>query len=312
MRLRALSQDIEIERLISAGPVNGGILSVHDEALYLQTRDGKIIVLAKTVIGNGPKFVLIAHDGSFKGEPFLIRSDDIFEADNRVITIGGGRIVIQCEDAEKWDPSLGCLRPRPLCEIRVRVDAAVRAVREGKTGGGLVPFFRSIDEFFLNEGKGGGGAGGPTSIVKGRLNSFARALSPRRRGELKEAVRMIIGLGDGLTPSCDDMLVGFIGFMYGLRHMPSHESFAAGILSCIAQVVEGEGGRTNPLSAHFLREAVRGRFTEHLKKFIQALFMLSDKNVETAARRVLEYGATSGADVIFGSALAFKAVIARQ
>ena len=58
--------------------------------------------------------------------------------------------------------------------------------------------------------------------------------------------------------------------------------------------------RTTAVSRHFLAAASEGRFTERVKGLVRAIFDENEKRVAAAAKRVLECGATSGADLIEG------------
>ena len=103
----------------------------------------------------------------------------------------------------------------------------------------------------------------------------------------------LCGLGPGLTPAGDDWLAGWL---VGLRLVsPGSDLHGAG-----EAVLEAAEGRTTMLSLAFLRCAARGEVAEPWHALLAALAAGTATNVETAAARVLCFGATSGADMLTG------------
>ncbi|MBA3065969.1 DUF2877 domain-containing protein [bacterium] len=93
--------------------------------------------------------------------------------------------------------------------------------------------------------------------------------------------KKLLGLGSGLTPSGDDFLVGYIAakkmdgieIPFKLNLSSRHSGLSA----------------TTPLSAHFLKHALRGRFSDKIIGFIK------DGDLS-----ILSFGESSGAATAFG------------
>ncbi len=106
---------------------------------------------------------------------------------------------------------------------------------------------------------------------------------------LIDAASALAGLGPGLTPTGDDVLAGVM-----LRlHLMGHAALAAPMYAAAAP-------RTTRLSRAFLSAARDGLVNVAWMDLLQALAHGPLMALDRAARRVLAFGATSGADMLHG------------
>ncbi|GHU73195.1 hypothetical protein AGMMS49992_11000 [Clostridia bacterium] len=98
----------------------------------------------------------------------------------------------------------------------------------------------------------------------------------------------VIGLGAGLTPSVDDAAVGWAAFQAAKGKAWT--------------IDETELNRTTDVSAKYLRLASEGFFSEALTLLMDAVFGSGD--LARAMADTASIGATSGADMLFGIAIA--------
>lgn len=118
-----------------------------------------------------------------------------------------------------------------------------------------------------------------------RIESFLAAAGGGYE-EVSAAVKGLLGLGRGLTPACDDWLVGY---MYATRRTGKTEVCAA----VSKAVLEYAGEYTNAVSAAYLRAAAHGEYYELLE---DCLFG-EDAN---SIARLLSIGSSSGSDMLSG------------
>ena len=111
----------------------------------------------------------------------------------------------------------------------------------------------------------------------------------RRRG-----ISRLSGCGIGLTPSGDDFIAGFLLGLGALQRMGFRDWTAEQ-----GRVLEWTGLR-DVLSASFLSCAARGHTFESMRELIVALDLGSGESVRTWTERLLQVGATSGADTAVG------------
>ncbi|HXF83001.1 MAG TPA: DUF2877 domain-containing protein [bacterium] len=131
------------------------------------------------------------------------------------------------------------------------------------------------------------------------LEELADAL---RRGDdalLRQAAGRLAGRGPGLTPSGDDALVGAMTALTMIR--------GGGAARLRRAIARSAVGRTTRLSAAYLKAASRGEAGEAWHRLRDALAEGSAGQVEEAARGVMAFGETSGADMLAGFVLAFPA-----
>ncbi len=120
-----------------------------------------------------------------------------------------------------------------------------------------------------------------------------------------EAVRRdladLIGLGPGLTPSGDDMLIGLLAALW-TRGLAGGEDAvrAMGKIGLIRSLLAGFSERTTLISWNFLAHAAAGRFAEPVIKIIRALLGGDDGTLSALVCRLFFHGASSGRDTYFG------------
>jgi len=153
---------------------------------------------------------------------------------------------------------------------------------------------------------------GPGAARPGELNIFAasavdrlvlleEALYSGKEDELTGAVRGLIGLGLGLTPSSDDMLAGMVLLCVLSQVNGGRRQDACRLLAKVTAAAAP--GRTTSLSAEYLRSAASGRGNERLTRLCASVLTGERDAVERETMRVLEIGETSGTDMVLGIVL---------
>ncbi|MEJ8547561.1 DUF2877 domain-containing protein [Brevibacillus borstelensis] len=128
--------------------------------------------------------------------------------------------------------------------------------------------------------------------LTGELKNVILSEDPIR---IKQVLRKVIGRGQGLTPSGDDLLVGcLIGAVYGGTRC---ESFCHGLRELLLE----EGRRlTTEVSQEYLLYALDNRFGSRIRRLADALFAGSPEELQSALQETLAVGHTSGIDTVMG------------
>ena len=115
-----------------------------------------------------------------------------------------------------------------------------------------------------------------------------------------QGARMLIGLGEGLTPAGDDCLVGALAVLrrFARPWLVSHPEIAAALSAAV-----GDG--TTIVGQEFILHALDGLFSEVVLQLVTAT---SVEDVRRAATQLLAMGGTSGADTLQGMELALEAI----
>ena len=117
-----------------------------------------------------------------------------------------------------------------------------------------------------------------------------------------DAASRLIGLGEGLTPSGDDCVVGCLATIHRLapEWLVAHDVLRE-------QLAGAAASRTTDVARDFLLEALEGRFAEPVRLLVTAG---CDEAARPAASELLAMGATSGADTLHGIRLGCRALSA--
>ncbi|WP_336645153.1 DUF2877 domain-containing protein [Microbacterium sp. USHLN186] len=293
--LRAHTWDAALEETLSGGsdaPVLGiasapriaAVHSVHTWVVNIRCGDD-LIALAHQRLDDAPWTVRIAHDDW----PALTASrvDDAVALSPGGITLsrasGAVRIGLAPDAARRLMPAEGAPAPSALrrtLEILSAIPSPAAAT----------PF----------------GALAADALAAGirRLRVSARQLldapSPEAADAVARSADRLIGLGEGLTPSGDDVLTGlaFVAAHPGLALRP--------LLDPLSTVAAAAEARTTLLSAVTLRAALDGRARLRMHDLLLALIDADEPRLRDAIIRTAAIGHTSGYDILTGIRLGLE------
>lgn len=117
-----------------------------------------------------------------------------------------------------------------------------------------------------------------------------------------QAARDMIGLGPGVTPSGDDILIGFFAGLWSLvgesqARLTFIQSFGRALMSIATS--------TNEISRTYLYHATQGQFSSSLSDLARALAKGGD--LEETAQATMHVGHSSGMDSITGFLIGLRA-----
>ena len=115
--------------------------------------------------------------------------------------------------------------------------------------------------------------------------------------DLGEVLAKVVGRGPGSTPSGDDVLVGILAVLSS----PASGTAGARASESLGQAILPLLRTTTDISGQLLRQAVKGLFSRDVHELISALLgNPGPQQLLNTIRRVIETGATSGADTCMG------------
>ncbi|GIK08712.1 MAG: DUF2877 domain-containing protein [Chloroflexi bacterium] len=107
------------------------------------------------------------------------------------------------------------------------------------------------------------------------------------------AARYLVGRGKGLTPSGDDIL---LGFFLALKLFGQ----ASGLTQPLLDFIERS---TTSISAAYLRDLANGYISEYFQMFCQATALEDPDRLRSAIEQITTIGSTSGYDSLMGMSL---------
>lgn len=263
--IRVLRVGRHVARRLGSGPAAAArVHSVFERAANLRWHDGRLVALH----GPGPLLApfALALERLPRAGALAVGADARREGTRLFL----GDVVLDWRDAEAATTSVGAAG---------RVDGAAGAVLLGAAPAarGRMP-----------------GARARRLLADGIRRAEARAFIAGARG--------LIGLGEGLTPSGDDVLVGALAALHRFRRQ-----FLARRPSIRTALAAAVRDGTTDVGREFILHALDGAFSEVVTAVLTAR---SGAAARSAARRLLDTGATSGADTLAGIRLACRALAA--
>jgi hypothetical protein len=112
------------------------------------------------------------------------------------------------------------------------------------------------------------------------------------------SVRALIGLGTGLTPSGDDLLVGYLT---GLWCTVQNNSERMQFISALGKEVIRFSPQTNDISRNYLYHAAQGQVSSRLADLAEAICCGESLGcIRTKVESAMQVGHTSGMDTVTG------------
>ena len=125
-----------------------------------------------------------------------------------------------------------------------------------------------------------------------------RLIAAALRAESKEAVwvgKQLVGLGWGLTPTCDDFMAGMLAAFWFNRDYPIRKLAELG--ECLAVCGETQ---TTAVSAQFLKWAAKGYFSQGILELLECLRGEDELCLCAKLQQLLSMGHSSGCDTLMG------------
>jgi hypothetical protein len=250
------------------------VLSVHTHACNLENGDGAIAALVSPRHGNGP-FHVVAPAAIFatltRGEPVYLGAG--------LIRLSSG--ILDARSAECWSPRLPHAASTPLDSYLLHY---LTLVLHEKLASALIPHPQQ-----------------KMTILQGRVSEGLAAL---QRGwqtddlsQVANGARQLAGLGPGLTPAGDDLLVGWLA---GIFFLGEGCGLGPKVKRVAGAVVDVATSQTTRLSAAWLHFAGNGELAEPWHQLANGLNRGDTIATEQVVDRILGTGATSGHDAMIG------------
>ncbi len=259
MRVHAQTVARPLLSLLTSVPSPLRVLSVHRHACNLLLASGEVLALVHPALGEGPFHVVLAEPVPF--EAVCAQSARGTATREQVIV---GELQVHLGAARVWDPTPRWPERR---EALVRGQAILVPLLAGTPSDALVAAVNErVREALAAWRQRGGGAAG--------VGHLAWALA---------------GLGPGLTPAGDDVLLGLLAAWHACRAaacMPD--------ATPPGPAVEVAQERTTRLSAAWLRHAAAGRFAAAWHRLARALGEQSPAEIARAGEGIMQTGASSG------------------
>ncbi|TKS59326.1 MAG: hypothetical protein EWM72_02338 [Nitrospira sp.] len=276
---------------------SGVIHSVFHHACNVSLKSDELLTLVSSEKGNFPQGIRLETSPKFTflnqlrvGQPVACRGG--------IIRISGSDLSIDLRTASHWHVDLKGLR----VDLHQRDTAqawAVAWVELGKhrRGDGISGMIAAIPLPRQNPVT----SPGIKILVERAVQTLPALINATRNFQVEgaiTAIRPLIGLGPGLTPSGDDFIVGYLA---GLWSTAGSDSSRLRFISTVGAWLSQAAVGTNAISYTYIKSAVKGNISEPIVTLAQRFGQANNMDsVREAAGTALQVGDTSGADGVLG------------
>jgi Protein of unknown function (DUF2877) len=210
-----------------------------------------------------------------------------------------GALAIELRNARRWKcdlPALQADMTNPAVANAWRRAWQVVSKRQGCSGYEVITENLVFSDNVVRPGR----LGNVEEAIRGLVDATRRCDLTATR-----AVGTLIGLGAGLTPSCDDLLTGYLA---GLWCAVQRRSERVRFLSDLGKEVLRLSSRTNDISRTYLYHAVRGQVSSLLDASARTICQGGNPDsLLDAVEAAMRVGHTSGGMAVVGLLLGLTA-----
>jgi len=278
--------------------------SVFDHAIYMHDGEDGFIKIIKDREFVSPSSIVISGMDNISFKSIDMQDGTQIEFLKDKITSKEGGFSLHFGNALTWQlPQLPQeTEIRSLEEINLNLRILKDIIYTSPSREGLVPLLENVDKFgplevFVKDQKPG-----MSEKARPYIDSLMWGIFSGDIETIKSSAGSILGLGPGLTPSCDDFIAGLILSLNTAstslcKNEPEAVEFFAKMSEEISILAKE---KTTIYSSWFISESAIG---EGPKAALDLIFSIITKNPEEVAKKskeLISVGATSGADIAIG------------
>ncbi|WP_101876511.1 DUF2877 domain-containing protein [Lachnoclostridium edouardi] len=277
---RGISLHNQIGEMLSQGPKYGKVHSVFRRTVNLTDEDENMISLVTRKMDYAPISILVDID-EFQ-DCKICAGEAVYFHEKRIII---GPRILDISHAEHYVLKRGVY----------------------KSSGDLLEKNLKYLESFIY-------ANGPEAIYSFETAAFQMVVQRTRlvqkafleddREQIIQAGKGLLGLGQGLTPSGDDVLMG-IFLVLGLDNSPAKH-----LHSILEEIIKDSREETTDISYEGLYRASKGFYRSILSEAAEAL--ARSKNIGEILRKVMAIGHSSGRDLLYGILTGYKILVEKE
>ncbi len=269
---------------------SGTILATFRRSCYIDL-DGRIAALVAPELLNGPLNIVVAIGRDFFFDRLQTKSS--VSATPTLIVLDGS-LHITLSIAQSWDAALTPWSETHVAPLRVNLHLLRSVLLREAPKESFAQYLAAragTRQAIPTEA--------PSSRVQRAMSTLVAGMRKLDLPTIKDGARQLAGLGSGLTPSGDDVLVGVL-LALTIRPSPMTAPMRTALVTAAM-------GRTTRISDAYLEAAGRGEASEAWHRLLVVLPTGDPSVLLPAVRRVMAFGETSGADMLTGFVLALDA-----
>lgn len=268
----------------------GRIHSLFRRVVNFEGGDGQIYTILDKSLDNGPYAVRVDFEENDNLFGFEIKLKDEVVIEHNKLRLGAA-ISIKFDRCRIWEPPSIGKKPDEIDkkQLRDNIDLYRRRLIDSQIRGGCSYYHikgiagRELYKAVLMERE-----------LDRRISNFIASLKSGG-SELEKDIIPLVGLGNGLTPSGDDFISGFISALGVIK-----DDRAKAALERIKSVLKRSVISTTDISRTMINASLEGKYRESIASFIGAILSRDKQELNLCIDKVLSIGSTSGADLSSG------------
>lgn len=284
---------IDLYKWIEEKERKGEIHSIFKSTINIISEDGKFIPIVINSKPISPNSIKIDRVLDFKKYKVEIGEKIIFTKNY----LKGENITIFYDHAEIWDNSINLVYNCDSLEnVKLKLNIIKEYVRERGNKDGIFHLMQFIP-FDLYEKKNHI-LDSSQLFIKERFERFIEIFTNNNLEQISNLSKKIIGFGPGLTPSMDDFLSGLMISNLYISHYLKFN--IEQVYKINHQIVNDIENKTTRVSEEMLKQSSIGESNEDLKNLMISIISTANNELEDILERVINFGHSSGTDILCG------------
>lgn len=300
-RFQAISISSRLLEIISRNKFSGSVTGVYTSA-------------ANFSFG---KYLLTAADISHKNVPYgflcdfskltlkkVINVGDSVDIDSDSLRISNRCFEVLFQSASIWSPEFRLpIEKKDIPVIRSHIGYIEQQLSQRKNLDGLAPLIRYIPQILGNISSANMHFGLFKQIAYDSLCLIVNSIRSQDKYALTRSMKKLTGLGVGLTPSGDDVLMGLFATLSITMKGTNRDWLVNAYRNVLIQIRE----LTNEVSLSYLNAIRDGYYPERFSNLVSAIIRSGKpKDIYSPLEEMLQWGSTSGSEIILGILLGFS------
>lgn len=288
--------------------IKARVHSIFESSFNIMDDDGVLIGIIASDRDIAPMSVLVERDEIIQSN---IRIEEKVVIKNKRIIFVRSNTAINLNGVKKWNPQIKMIKDLNSTDQTNDFLEYIKSILIDKESNlGLAELIKFIviekDSIHL---KSTSGLSYYSAFIYDRLLLFLNAVLKKEYKRAIDLVDTIIGFGQGLTPSIDDIIVGImISLKYASLIYEDYEE----VDEFNTNIYIKSLGKTTKISEEMLRHASIGHISRYHQRAVESIFYKNHYNKEELYRRVISHGSSSGADFLFGVYITCKIILLEE
>jgi hypothetical protein len=275
-------------------PLTLSIHSVFQKVINIKT-DGPLMITIANIEQKNLPYGLLCNTTGIDFRNFML-AGQLVVVEEKKLNFIDTQFVIDFSRASLWPATYHkAIQCSNLDQIKVRLEWLKHFSQAHASGRGLTSLSNVIDELV---------SGQPIHLSTRLEQNAVRGISAVMDGlyqcnyeRIVEGGKDLIGLGVGLTPSGDDVLIGLLLSVIAINQDPMRKV----ALNAVRGLSAISHNKTTDISINQYHIASEGYFSERFVDLMESIFNLEDQiKLKEKADFLISFGETSGLEILIG------------